>query len=348
MKKILLDYVVCPECKNAFDLRNEKYENSEIIQGNLICSNNHIFKISNFIPRLLPKKNIENSKIKTQKSFSAKWKRIPNCDEYLSMFQKQWYLERYGFQDENTLSQHLKNKKYIVDAGTGLGRNAYWHAKLSPKSIVFAVDISESIDIAWEKCKSKKNIFCIQADITKLPFKKNFFDYVICDQVIHHTPNPEETFKHLLIHTRRSGEILIYTYRKKGPIREFCDNYIRKFSTEMSEEECYKLSKAITLFGKYLSDLNFELEIPEDIQILDIKKGKYNLQRWLYWNVLKCFWNDNYPLEINIMINFDWYHPKNAFRYSPEEIKDWCKKNNVKIKSFNVVESGISVRGSKK
>lgn len=90
---------------------------------------------------------------------------------------------------------------------------------------------------------------------------------------------------------------------------------------------------------------NVEFNVLEDIPLLQIKKGRYNLQRFFYWHVLKCFWNNDYLLEMNIMVNFDWYHPQDAFRYSPEEISKWFEDSQVEILDFDVIENGISVRG---
>lgn len=139
-----------------------------------------------------------------------------------------------------------------------------------------------------------------------------------------------------------------YVYKKKGPIREFSDDYLRSFTTKMTPEKCYKFAKAITLLGKSLSELKVEFKVPEDIPLLGIKKGKQNLQRFFYWNILKCFWNPAFDYKTNVMVNFDWYHPQLAFRYPPEEIKRWFKNEGLTIEHFNVTESGISCRGGEK
>jgi len=232
------------------------------------------------------------------------------------------------------------------DIGRGLGRDSSWFADLC-KGEVFGIDISESVDIAYKRFGDKSNLHLIQADLTKLPFKRNFFDFISCDQVIHHTPNPKASFMYLVELLKERGTICVYTYKKKAPIREFCDDYIRKQSTNMSVEECMKLSKAITMLGRSLSDMNAELEVPEDIPILGIKAGKYNLQRFFYWNILKCFWNDEMGLDYSIAVNFDWYHPKYAYRYTPKEIESWMDEAGLTIKNFDIIPSGISVRAEK-
>lgn len=89
-----------------------------------------------------------------------------------------------------------------------------------------------------------------------------------------------------------------------------------------------------------------EIEVP-DIPILQIKQGKYDLQRFVYYNFIKCFWNDDFTYDENVMTNFDWYHPKYAHRHSPEEVKEWFENLGLKMIVFDVGESGISVRGEK-
>lgn len=58
--------------------------------------------------------------------------------------------------------------------------------------------------------------------------------------------------------------------------------------------------------------------------------------------------NSQINYKTNVMTNFDWYHPKDAYRYHPEEFKRWFKDAGLTIKYFNVIESGISCRGRKK
>ena len=38
------------------------------------------------------------------------------------------------------------------------------------------------------------------------------------------------------------------------------------------------------------------------------------IQRFIYWNFLKCFWNEQLGKETSLVTNFDWYSPSNARR----------------------------------
>ena len=54
--------------------------------------------------------------------------------------------------------------------------------------------------------------------------------------------------------------------------------------------------------------------------MLGIPAGEHDVQRLLYYNFVKCFWNDAFDYETNNMVNFDWYHPHNAWQHTEDEV----------------------------
>jgi ubiquinone/menaquinone biosynthesis C-methylase UbiE len=341
MKEEFIKYLVCPICGTDFKAESKEIEKERVKNAILNCQNKHSFKIINFIPRLVPEIK-EAGKKKTINSFAQKWEKNKDYALKVAKFQREWYLRRYGFNGEKEFNNFLKDFKFILEAGCGVGKDTAFFAN-NTEGIVFAVDISSAVDHAYLNHKNLNNAIFVQADITNLPFRDNFFDFISCDQVIHHTPNTSKTFAHLIKKTKPKGKLGIYVYKVKGPIREFCDDYIRSKATKLSFEECYKLCEPITKLGKALSDLKVEFDVPEDIPILKIKKGKYDLQRFFYYNVLKCFWNDDFDYPTNVSINADWYNPEHAHRHTKEEIEGWCKDNNVSLLYLDEKEeAGIS------
>ncbi len=147
-------------------------------------------------------------------------------------------------------------------------------------SQVFAIDASESVVFAYKKYGKLKNVHFIQTDIRKLPFKKNFFDFICSDQVLHHTKDTQSSFKYLTRFLQKAGTISIYVYKKKGPVREFSDDHIRKTAIDMTEKECMTLSRELALLGKSLSEINKKIKIKSDISVLGIKAGIYDVQRF--------------------------------------------------------------------
>ncbi len=67
-----------------------------------------------------------------------------------------------------------------MDAGTGLGRDTALYAENSSAQ-VFGVDLSDSIEFAYQHAGHLPNVHLIQADLTKMPFRERTFDYVASD-----------------------------------------------------------------------------------------------------------------------------------------------------------------------
>lgn len=342
MKSSLVDYLVCPICRKNITLDASKKSKNEVLEGTLRCTNNHKFKIIRGIPRFVT--DTAQDFVVTEDAFSSKWRKFNKQfhNKKWQDFQLKWLIERYDWKKHSNFIKFLKTKNTILEAGSGVGNSAKLLSTNS-NSTVFAIDASESIDFAYKKYGNAKNIHFLQADLRQLPFKKNSFDYVLSDQVLHHTKNTETSFKYLVTFLKKNGHISVYVYNKKAPMREFADDFIRGRTTKMSEQECLEFSKDMACLGQSLSNLNKKITIKRDIPVLQIKKGTYDVQRFIYWYFLKCFWADDDDLDRSVGVNFDWYFPKLAFRHTQDEVKKWCKDSSLKIFKFKEVESGISV-----
>jgi len=327
-------------------VKTNKNSGDEIIEGILSCISKHKFFIKNGVPKLVVDK--ERVFVKTEDSFSSKWKNY-NKTYHSSKWiknQKKWFLERFGWKTSKDFEKFLKTRSRILDAGTGIGNSAKLFST-NLNSTVFAIDASESINFAYKKYGKSKNIHFLQADIRNLPFKKNFFDFICSDQVLHHTKDTESSFKKLTKLLVKNGLISIYVYKIKGPIREFADSSIRESTVKMTEKQCIEFSKEMAILGKNLSKINKKITVPRDIPVLQIKAGTYDVQRFIYWNFLKCWWSGDVPFEQSVATNFDWYYPEYAYRHSTKEVKKWFKDTKLKITHFNEIESGINVTGKK-
>lgn len=282
----------------------------------------------------------------TNKVFSEKWTQASERVDTLADFQKKWYLELYGFNNEKDLSTFLSKKEVIFDAGCGLGYKAAWFAELAPESIVIGMDFSEAAKIASQKYHFENLYFC-RGDIAKTGINNGEINYVSCDQVIHHTENPEQTFKHLSSLLSPQGEFACYVYKKKALPRELLDDYFRDFSKTLSNEELWELAEQVTELGRRLDALECEIDVPE-IPVLGIKEGRLPIQRFIYWNFMKCFWNDELGKGVSVDTNFDWYSPSNAYRYTKEEFLSFAKENNLETTFFHEEDACYSARFLKK
>lgn len=308
---------------------------------------NKDIELNNNMIHLLTESQYENQQ-QTNDCFSEKWSEVEKFSEKEKLYdmQKHWYLELYGFENEESLSKFLKTKKYIFDAGCGLGFKAKWFADLAPNSIVIGMDFSEACYIAANNYKDTSNLYFIRGDIAQTPFVSESIDYVNCDQVIMHTESPEKTFTELTRITKVNSEFACYVYAKKALPRELLDDHFRNETKMISNEKMWEMSNQLTELGKQLSELNIEIDVPS-IPLLGIKGGRQDLQRFIYWNFLKCFWNESLGYQTSVATNFDWYSPSNAKRYSEEEYREMINKHDLKIVYFHSEEACYSGRFKK-
>lgn len=282
---------------------------------------------------LLPDKFSEHdNQLQTNDVFTKKWEAYSKEDiaeqERLFEFQKDWYLSLYGFDSELELAAYLKDKKVIIDAGCGLGYKAKWFADLSPNSCVIGIDYSDAAFVAAERYKATNNLFFLKGDIADTKLLANSVDYVSCDQVIMHTEDPEKTFKELVRILKPENDFSVYVYAKKALPRELLDDHFRVKTKSVSHDEMMAFSEQLTELGKRLSDLKTDIDVP-DMPLLGIKGGVMDIQRFIYWNFLKCFWNEGLGYATSVATNYDWYSPSNAKRYSEDEFRGLVDDNGL-------------------
>lgn len=262
--------------------------------------------------------------IHTSAAFSEKWttyeQESEQAEQGWEVALLRWYLTCYGYADEAAFADFLKTRRVVLDAGCGPGYKAAWFARLNPDALIVAIDLSDSIFVAARRYGNLRNMIFVKGDIANTPFRSGLFDFISCDQVLHHTDNPPATVREFHRVLDERGSLNTYVYARKAVPRELIDAHMLQQSKRMSKEEIWELSDQVTRLGKMLAELTIEIDVPA-IPALGIKGGPQDLQRFIYWNFLKCFWNPEYGFEASRMTNFDWYAPSTAFRYSLSEFK---------------------------
>jgi ubiquinone/menaquinone biosynthesis C-methylase UbiE len=111
----------------------------------------------------------------------------------------------------------------VLDAGAGTGRLTLELARTCKE--VIAVDYSlESLKLCREKCERSdtQRVFCVQADLCKLPFKSGVFDKAGSVQVIQDLPSADgrtEMLRELHRVLRRDGMAVLTTFNYPFPER---------------------------------------------------------------------------------------------------------------------------------
>lgn len=133
----------------------------------------------------------------------------------------------------------LKNKpKKILDAGCGRGFYSHALSFLPFIKEISAVDINaDYLKIAKKNTKDKKVKF-YKSSIYSLPFPNNYFDCIICSEVLEHLSDEKKALKELKRVLNKNGIILITVPNEKFPFLWDPINWVlmRFFNTHISKD----------------------------------------------------------------------------------------------------------------
>lgn len=284
----------------------------------------------------------------TRRSFREKWAKTPKAFFQTTLKEgsenQNWILNRNGFETFADMQNYLSTKKKILDGGCGNGRITALLAMMAAEDAeVVGIDLNAD-KVAANNLLDFSNASVKNQDLLSDMSHLGKFDFIYCQEVLHHTENPQLGFNNLVNILSDDGEIAIYVYRKKAPTREFVDDFIRDAIKDMSYEDSMEVSRQITMLGKKLSEIDATINTPA-IPIMGIPEGEYHIQRFFYHFFMKAFWNDENNEEENVVINYDWYHPSTCSRHTLDEVTSWYEEANLDIIHSFEDEYGITMRG---
>lgn len=273
----------------------------------------------------------------------ATWERPETIDAM-----RAYLLERYGDVANAPWWDEHGSRPVLLDAGCGAGLSSLelFGDRLSHVDYI-GVEISEAIEVAQDRFRSAGlSGHFIRGDFSRLAGVAP--DVIFAEGTMHHTDSTEGAMKHLAGLLKPGGRFLFYVYRRKGPIREFTDDLIRKSFSDKEPDDIWKALIPLTRLGKTLGELNIEIDIPEPIDLLGIPAGRINLQRLFYWHIAKVYYRPEMTFDELVHANFDWYAPLNAHRQTEQEVRQWCDEAGLEIEHENIQEAGITIRARKR
>lgn len=286
---------------------------------------------------------VSQAQEQTRDAFGFKWEKRDTFEGGVTGYMVQWLAEKYG-PAEGWLDG-LGPSPVVLDAGCGAAMSGLaYFGPVIDRIRYLGADVSTAVDVAARRFAERgAQAGFVQADLMALPLAPESVDLVFSEGVLHHTDDTRAALAAVTRVLRPGGRILFYVYRRKGPVREFTDDYIRDKMQAMSAAEGWAAMEPLTKLGRALGELDVEIDVPEAIDLLDIPAGKINLQRFFYWHVCKAFYRPEMTLDEMNHINFDWFAPKNAHRQSAEEVRAWCGELGLSIEREVVEEAGITI-----
>lgn len=283
----------------------------------------------------------------TRTTFAYKWLREDSYGSPAMVeMSRKWLEERYAaLWSHPAAPRDGSDRPLMLDAGSG---SCYSSSILFehrfPELRYVGVEISRAVDVGARLFTEKKiDGALIQADLMRLPFQDGCFDIVFSEGVLHHTPSTREALAAVARKARKGGAVAFYIYRKKSPVREFTDDFIRDLVTGLPPEQAWKMMEPLTKLGNALGELNAEVDVPEAVELLGIPAGRINVQRLFYWHVCKLFYRSDLTLDEMNHVNFDWFTPTYAHRQSVVDVEEWCRAIGLGIVDLKAEEAGITV-----
>ena len=262
------------------------------------------------------------------------YKNIPRfveSDLYVDSFSFEWNTHNRtqidSFTGTHSSEEFLKQKtglgaeqvegKLVLDAGVGAGRFAdvlsRWGAH------VVGVDLSYAVEAANNNFHDRQNVIIAQADIGKLPFAPETFDFIISIGVLHHTPDTRTYFNRLVPLLKPGGEICIWVYPNQG-------DYANRaawipFTHRIPTKWFYRWCQIFVPFTYKHIDNPFIQFIASIFPISNQKLG----------------------LENDILDTFDGFSPKYHGIHNPEEVTAWFREaglENIRTFPFDTAVRG--------
>lgn len=255
-----------------------------------------------------------------------------------------WIIGRNGFADDDAFRRHLAGRKRLLDAGCGNGRVTALLSELAPAdSDIVGLDLVAA-KVAIANLAALPNITIHAKDMLGDLSSLGRFDFIYCQEVLHHTADPRGGLLNLASLLEPGGELAIYVYKQKAPAREFVDDFVRDRIAHLPYDEAMVVCRQITELGKTLNAVPASVTVA-DLPLMGIEAGDYSIQRFFYHFFMKCFWNDEMSFEDNAAINYDWYHPQLATRHSRDEVFGWFRDAGLTVVHELVDPYGITMRG---
>ena len=136
--------------------------------------------------------------------------------------------------NRNILASQFKkfigyNKK-VLEVGCGTGQLSIFFSIGNNNEIVGFDPTIQSLNLAKSFVEKNeiKNIEFVNADIFDDVLVDDYFDFIWCSGVLHHTKNPYQAFEVISKSLKRDGYILLGLYNKIGRIRTILRKYLSK------------------------------------------------------------------------------------------------------------------------
>ncbi len=234
-------------------------------------------------------------------------------DDYAGNFSFEWQVHRRTQLDGDAAREseeifrlntgftpaELRGKR-VLDVGVGAGRFADIAARWGAD--VVGIDLSFAVETARENLSRYPTAQVLQADVFKLPFAPESFDYIFSIGVLHHTPDCRAAFARLPSLLKPGGRISIWVYSGYDDALRLNEAY-RQLAQKLPRRLLYALSHLSIPYY-------YAFKVPLVGSALHHFFPRISLHPNLRWRVLDTY---------------DWFSPKYQSHHTYPELYEWFR-----------------------
>ncbi|MDP9308729.1 MAG: class I SAM-dependent methyltransferase [Actinomycetota bacterium] len=276
------------------------------------CSRSYL--VVGGIPRLVD--SLPGDVLQVQRVFDFEHRRFE--DSWYTRFEPRLVEQFLG---ECGLPREFFRGKRALDAGCGSGRWTYALAQLGAD--VVGCDLTAGGLEAAHANLPQENVRLYQADLFRLPFAPDSYDFVVSWGVLHHTPDTHLAFRQLVPLVRPGGTMFVMVYEKQNALRSTLTNALRWFMRRLPDERRYEFCRRLVIKNHYVAGVLGHFVM---VGYLDPKNPDL----------------DEQTIQFGL---FDAYSPRFNHTHTAEEVVGWFRDEGFKEVITIDMPGAVRVRG---
>ena len=212
MRRGLMRYLACPACAGDLELAARAADADWIAEGSLQCSGCRAgYPIRAGVPRfpVSGEAAVAAATARTRRTYDFTWRRVGPRE-----IANAW--EKDSYQYARLIPSALMTGAGKVGLEAGCGGGADLRRIAQGGAELIGIDLSVGAEQAARACRDLPNVHVVQADIHRLPFRPDTFDFVYSFGVLHHLPDPAAGMARLTRLLKPGGSFITYLYEDFG------------------------------------------------------------------------------------------------------------------------------------
>jgi SAM-dependent methyltransferase len=245
---LILDLLRCPACGGTLQASaTETAADGHIMEGTLACTACAArYPIRRGVPRLVPL-SLANDVEETVEAFGWQWTQANAIIRDPRFSAPALFLDFI-----HPVEPGFFVGKIVLDGGCGLGRFTLAAAGFGAR-LVIGVDLSSSVDVAFDNTRHLEHVVIVQADLLSLPIAPRI-DYGFSVGVLHHTADPRGGFLRLASKVVPGGGVSAWVYGREhngwvvhilNPVRRLTSRLPRRLLLALSYVAAAPLALAV-------------------------------------------------------------------------------------------------------